>query len=313
MVATTQQQSKAITTLGPYDIVCGRCSTAFNNIGNRRFRITIQLNLPRYVQANTRQEKGEVIRFVVDLLRNEVGARFVKKTKTGDYIELDERHTRQKVGHALRDMHVQKSMTRSNSSSSLSSETPSTTSTETAATASSKPAPPPPKIISPSPTISTRKSHIDMSALAGVPSLQEEPTEIMKQPIRTVSIGDDEAQDVYNNNTQLSPPQSAILADDILSSIDIVEDRKEDAFAMSEQEIFSSDIFSPSSSCDEDVTKPAISIESILKTPVALFQDYLDNMPERLEHLDALMAIDIKEEDEEQYWFRSSSSIKAEC
>jgi hypothetical protein len=89
-------------TLGPYDIICGRCSNAFNNIGNRRFRVTISLNVQRYIDAPTREDKGQVIASVVALLKNEIGARFFG-VKGGKLVELDGTEIRKKVGHALRD------------------------------------------------------------------------------------------------------------------------------------------------------------------------------------------------------------------
>lgn len=95
--------------LRPYDILCGRDRATFNYIGNRRFRISIGMNIPRYAAANTKAKKAEVIQFVCGYLRSEVGVRFLKKTKKDEdyhYIELDEREARKKVGHALRDMFV---------------------------------------------------------------------------------------------------------------------------------------------------------------------------------------------------------------
>ena len=95
-----------IVEVGPYDILCGRNSTSFNNIGNRRFRVTIALNLKRYMKAKTRQDKAEVIVSVLKLLRNDIGARFLKR-KGDRLIELSDNHAREKVGHALRDLSVQ--------------------------------------------------------------------------------------------------------------------------------------------------------------------------------------------------------------
>lgn len=86
----------------PYDIICGRNSLAFNNIGNRRFRVTISLNLQRYNRAKTKQERTLVIRSIIDVLRLEAGARFLKR-KGDVFVELSERQVRQKVAHALRD------------------------------------------------------------------------------------------------------------------------------------------------------------------------------------------------------------------
>jgi hypothetical protein len=89
--------------VGPSDILCGRTSDAFNNIGNRRFRITIGLNLKRYRESTNRQEKTNLVASIVHLLRNEVGARFLRKTANG-YEELREKQCKEKVGHAFRDM-----------------------------------------------------------------------------------------------------------------------------------------------------------------------------------------------------------------
>ena len=97
--------------LGPYDILCGRNKMAFNHIGNRRFRVTISLNLQAYMNARSRKEKAALITFIVDYLTQEVGARFV--TLTGSHPkhqqkqrELTPRQARQKVQHALRDLAI---------------------------------------------------------------------------------------------------------------------------------------------------------------------------------------------------------------
>ena len=99
------QRISKVAKIQPYDILCGRDKAAFNNTGNRRFRVTINLNLPRYVQANSKNEKSEMILSLVRFLRNDVGVRFLQK-KGKSYFELDEKQSRSKVGRALRDMLV---------------------------------------------------------------------------------------------------------------------------------------------------------------------------------------------------------------
>jgi hypothetical protein len=90
-------------TLGPYDIICGRNKLAFNNIGNRRFRITITLVLDRYMAATTKLDTSNVIKYVSNIVR-ENGGRFLKRSRDDRrWIELDEKEIREKVGHALRD------------------------------------------------------------------------------------------------------------------------------------------------------------------------------------------------------------------
>lgn len=90
--------------LGPYDVLCGRTAQAFNNVGNRRFRMTVALNLKRYVTATTRQEKTLVVTSIVHIIKQECGGRFVRKLSNGKYKELEDKESREKCGHALRDM-----------------------------------------------------------------------------------------------------------------------------------------------------------------------------------------------------------------
>lgn len=80
-----------------YDIICGRCSTAFNNIGNRRFRVTIMQNVKKYIDAATRADKKVVITSIVNLLINEAGARFLKRKKSGGFMEVTKTEIRNKV------------------------------------------------------------------------------------------------------------------------------------------------------------------------------------------------------------------------
>jgi len=116
---------------GPYDIVCGRNSGAYNYIGNRRFRVTIEMNLQRYIDSPTREDKTNVIKSIVRMLHNDVGARFLKKEtiKPSKHVHTHAHHTkmqsqssgknaivtarftimtgkqaREKVGHTLRDL-----------------------------------------------------------------------------------------------------------------------------------------------------------------------------------------------------------------
>jgi hypothetical protein len=88
----------------PYDIICGRNSGSHNWCGNKRFRVTIMMNLQSYVDAPTREDKTYVIKSVMDILEHDVGARFLKKVGESTYIPLEEKQIREKVGHAFRDM-----------------------------------------------------------------------------------------------------------------------------------------------------------------------------------------------------------------
>ena len=109
--------SSVVDTPGQYDIVCGRNSGAYNYIGNRRFRVTIDMNLQRYIAAPTREAKTNVIQAIVRMLHDNIGARFLKKSlvnvadpinggtkKIARYTVMTEKQAREKVGHALRDL-----------------------------------------------------------------------------------------------------------------------------------------------------------------------------------------------------------------
>jgi hypothetical protein len=89
--------------LGPYDVVCGRNKLAFNNIGNRRFRVTVSLTLDRYMTATNRNDTSNVIKYVANIVRGN-GGRFLKLSNNGSsWVDLDEKQVHEKVGHALRD------------------------------------------------------------------------------------------------------------------------------------------------------------------------------------------------------------------
>jgi hypothetical protein len=93
-----------MTALGPYDVICGRDKVAFNNVGNRRFRITVSLFLPRYINSSMRKEKTNTIKEIIDLVHANNG-RFVNWDEaTSQWQQLDHQECCKKVGHALRDM-----------------------------------------------------------------------------------------------------------------------------------------------------------------------------------------------------------------
>lgn len=89
---------------GPYDIVCGRNSASYNSAGNRRFRITIDMNLQRYMDAPTREDKTKIVQYIANMLQEEIGCRFLKKLGKHQYAELNSKQIREKVGHSLRDL-----------------------------------------------------------------------------------------------------------------------------------------------------------------------------------------------------------------
>ena len=104
--AATTNAMAITTTLQPFDVLSGRDKQSFNHIGNRRFRVVIGMNLQRYLDAKTRYERSEMILSFVRELRGDANMRFIKR-RGSKYIELNEKQSREKVGHALRDAAAQ--------------------------------------------------------------------------------------------------------------------------------------------------------------------------------------------------------------
>jgi len=99
-----QQQQYLITdALGPYDIICGRGSVAYNNGGNRRFRVLIGSNVEKYKNIVSRHRKGTFIVSLIHTITQKMGGKFYKLTNNNTFTELTETQSRVKVGHALRD------------------------------------------------------------------------------------------------------------------------------------------------------------------------------------------------------------------
>jgi len=102
-------------TLSTFDVLCGRDKQCYHHVGNRRFRVMINLNLSRYSACKSRYEKGTLISSLTEELTDVTSScavRFMKRVKGGGghdgnsadtLIELDPDQSREKVAHSLRD------------------------------------------------------------------------------------------------------------------------------------------------------------------------------------------------------------------
>jgi hypothetical protein len=96
--------ARLLAALGDYDVLCGRHKAAFNNTGNRRFRITVSLSLACFMKASSRKEKNTVIKSILKIVQGN-GGRFLEyDKKVQNFVELSTKKAHMKVGHALRDM-----------------------------------------------------------------------------------------------------------------------------------------------------------------------------------------------------------------
>jgi hypothetical protein len=102
MSQSNENSSNESNTVGPYDIICGRSKDAYNNIGNRRFRITIRMFLQRYQELECRAERKLYTNYLTKLFRTEFGFRFLKENEDG-YLDVGDVEARKKIGHALLD------------------------------------------------------------------------------------------------------------------------------------------------------------------------------------------------------------------
>lgn len=98
--------------LGPFDVLCGRDKKCSINGGNRRFRALINEHVSRYEGCESKFERSKAIGIIVKILQeNPKGSvRFFKRVKGSDpnddharIEQLDEKQSREKVAHALRD------------------------------------------------------------------------------------------------------------------------------------------------------------------------------------------------------------------
>ena len=100
---TFQAKHSIISAPGANDILCGRCKTAFNHVGNKKFRRVIAKELPQYVKGKSKMDKSLMIISTVHMLKEDLGCRFLKQ-KGDSYVELSDKEARAKVGHAFRDL-----------------------------------------------------------------------------------------------------------------------------------------------------------------------------------------------------------------
>ena len=89
--------------LSEFDIMCGRHKKALHHEGNRKFRALISTFLPRYFQYSGRVDRAILALDIMEAV-GKSGGYFLKQNRdSGEWVELNEKEKRNKVGHALRD------------------------------------------------------------------------------------------------------------------------------------------------------------------------------------------------------------------
>ena len=86
-----------------YDIICGRGKLRHEHIGNRRYQMTIEMNVAKYMKAACRVDKSVVVDNIFDQIKA-TGPGFVKiDHQTGRWVALGDESSREKIGHSIRD------------------------------------------------------------------------------------------------------------------------------------------------------------------------------------------------------------------
>jgi hypothetical protein len=89
---------------GPMDAICARGKVALSHSGNRRFRLSVSMNLERYSKAATKLDKSIIVSAVIDSVRQaSPDGGFIKKTG-GFWFEVGDHVAREKAGQSFRDL-----------------------------------------------------------------------------------------------------------------------------------------------------------------------------------------------------------------
>mmetsp|Transcript_11916 Transcript_11916/g.19746 ORF Transcript_11916/g.19746 Transcript_11916/m.19746 type:complete len:235 (-) Transcript_11916:54-758(-) len=103
-----QPDVRANVTPKRFDIICGRDKLSHAHVGNKRFRIVVEMNRERYQTAPSRDEKTRITCDIVSMIRScRPGGRFLKMdemedSNTGTWKDVGDDYAREKVSHALR-------------------------------------------------------------------------------------------------------------------------------------------------------------------------------------------------------------------
>ena len=90
-------------TPGQWDVMCARGKAAYNHPGNKKLRSLIKQYQNAFGQAKSRVERIIVVTNIVDAVRAK-GIGFIKQDETdGQWCEVGDRLSREKVGQLLRD------------------------------------------------------------------------------------------------------------------------------------------------------------------------------------------------------------------
>ena len=87
----------------PTSIICGRGSIALEHEGNQRLRVLVKSHLKNYSESQCKFQKSRIVSEIVETVRRgSPDGGFVKFVDDG-WVQVSERHSREKVGQMFRD------------------------------------------------------------------------------------------------------------------------------------------------------------------------------------------------------------------
>ena len=89
---------------GPNHVICARGKGYWHHQGNKKYRQLIAENAESYGKAANKLEKTLIVSRIVESVENSnPKGSFVKKDKTGRWVQVDDYFAREKIGQSLRD------------------------------------------------------------------------------------------------------------------------------------------------------------------------------------------------------------------
>jgi hypothetical protein len=107
--AQVQAQTELPSNFAPSvaDVMCGKGKACYNHSGNQAFRFLVETNLPRYISATTRIEKGLIVNEIAQVICSNArnGGGFIRLDHdTGLWFEVGHEAAKQKVAQTIREM-----------------------------------------------------------------------------------------------------------------------------------------------------------------------------------------------------------------
>ena len=84
------------------DIVCGRGKGSYNRPGNRVMLEIIKEHISDYQACDSKPDKSAILKTIRDKLIQE-GRKFVKRGSAGQWVIMDNKEAKEKIGHAMRE------------------------------------------------------------------------------------------------------------------------------------------------------------------------------------------------------------------